>query len=257
MKKTSYLMPQPPLIAANWKMNGLKAALPVAETIAHEARAHKAQVALFPPATLLPLMAQALAGTDIRLGGQDCHHADSGAYTGDISAAMLKDSGASMVILGHSERRHGHLEPCALVARKTQAALRAGLEPIICIGETLDQRQAGLTRHVLGKQLKDSLPDDLKGQAFHVSYEPVWAIGTGLTASDEQILEAIALIRAHLDAHFGAGNATQILYGGSVKPSNAKHLLALEGVGGALVGGASLTVEDFMPIIAAADQIFR
>lgn len=247
------IMPQTHLIAANWKMNGVKASLPIARTIAEQSRGLNARVALFPPATLLPLMADALQGTDVVFGGQDCHHADSGAYTGDISAVMLKDSGASMVILGHSERRHGHLEPCALVARKSLAALRAGLEPIICIGETLDQRQAGLTIPVLTRQLVDSVTSDLKGQAFHVSYEPVWAIGTGLVATDAQILEAFALIGAHLDKHFGTA-APQLLYGGSVKASNAAQLLALEGVSGALVGGASLTVEDFMPIIHAADK---
>ncbi|MDI7774536.1 triose-phosphate isomerase [Asticcacaulis sp. EMRT-3] len=247
-------MPQTHLIAANWKMNGTKAALPVAQTIAAQSRKHaNGVIALFPPVTLLPLMAEALAGTGVRLGGQDCHHADFGPYTGDISAAMLKDSGASMVILGHSERRHGHLEPCALVARKARAALRAGIEPIICIGETLDQRQAGLTAQVLRRQLSDSLPDELKDASFHVSYEPVWAIGTGLAASDDQIREAIAIIHQHLDQRFGNGFVGHILYGGSVNPSNARHLLSLEGINGALIGGASLTVETFMPIVAATD----
>lgn len=230
-------------------MNGLKAQIPVAEAIANGAKAYASRVVLFPPATLLEPLSRANIG--LTLGGQDCHHADHGAFTGDISAAMLKDAGADMVILGHSERRHGHLEPCALVARKVQAALRAGLEPIICIGETLDQRQAGLTDQVLTKQMADSLPDDLKGQAFHVSYEPVWAIGTGLVASDEQILAAHALIRDYLSKRF-KGADPNILYGGSVKPGNAQRLLALEGVGGALVGGASLTAEDFLAIIAAA-----
>ena len=244
-------MPQPHLIAANWKMNGLRSQLPVARAIADGARAQRARVALFPPATLLSDMAAVLTETGVALGGQDCHHADHGAYTGDLSAAMLKDAGASMVILGHSERRHGHLEPCALVARKVQAAVRAGLEPIVCIGETLDQRTAGLTAQVLLKQLGDSLPDELTGRAFHVSYEPVWAIGTGLVASDDQILEAHALIRTYLGKRF-RGSEPNILYGGSVKPGNARHLLSLEGVGGALVGGASLTVEDFLPIVAAA-----
>ncbi|ESQ82937.1 MULTISPECIES: triose-phosphate isomerase [unclassified Asticcacaulis] len=245
-------MPHRHLIAGNWKMNGLKSALPVAQAIAAQSAAHKARVALFPPATLLPLMAEALQGTKLLLGGQDCSHADGGAYTGDVSAAMLKDAGATMVILGHSERRHGHLEPCSLVARKVQAALRAGLEPIICIGETLDQRQGGLTVPVLSRQLTDSLPRALEGHKFHVSYEPVWAIGTGLTASDAQILEAFALIRKHIDTYFGDADPC-LLYGGSVKPSNAAQLLALKGVGGALVGGASLTVEEFLPIVAAAD----
>ncbi len=248
-------MPHNHLIAGNWKMNGLSASLSIAEAIAEQSQAYSASVALFPPASLLPLMSRALEGSGIILGGQDCHHADSGAYTGDISAAMLKDAGASMVILGHSERRHGHLEPCALVARKAQAALRAGLEPIICIGETLDQRQAGLTRQVLSRQLKDSLPEDLHGRIFHVSYEPVWAIGTGLIASDEQILEAFALIRSHLTERFGPDiTEPNLLYGGSVKPENAGHTLSLQGVSGALVGGASLSVDDFLKIIAAAEQ---
>ena len=245
-------MPHRHLIAANWKMNGLRAQIPAAVAIAEGARSYPARVALFPPATLLPALSDALAGSSVALGGQDCHHADHGPYTGDISAAMLKDAGASMVMLGHSERRHGHLEPCALVARKAQAALRAGLEPIICVGETLDQRQAGLTTQVVTKQLNDSLPDELRGRAFHVSYEPVWAIGTGLVASDAQIQEAIALIRAYLDRRFKGEAAPNILYGGSVKPGNALHLLGLEGVSGALVGGASLKALDFLAIVAAA-----
>ncbi|ESQ89647.1 triosephosphate isomerase [Asticcacaulis sp. AC460] len=245
-------MPQRHLIAANWKMNGLAAALPVAEAIAEIARSHASDVAIFPPATLLPLMHRVLEGTPVRLGGQDCHYMDGGAYTGDISAAQLRDAGASLVILGHSERRHGHLEPCELVARKVGAALRADLIPIVCIGETLDQRKAGKTVDVLTKQLRDSLPDDLDGREFHVSYEPVWAIGTGMIASDAQIVEAIGLIRTWLSERFPGANPN-ILYGGSVKPSNAAHVLKLSGVGGALVGGASLTVEEFAPIIAAGD----
>jgi triosephosphate isomerase len=242
------------LIAGNWKMNGLKSALPVAQAIAELSRHHpNARVAIFPPATLLPAMAQALAGSHVSLGAQDCHHMDSGAFTGDLSAAMLRDAGAQMVILGHSERRHGHLEPCSLVARKAQAALRAGLQPLICIGETLDQRQSGLTRQVLERQLSDSLPDDLIRASFHVSYEPVWAIGTGLAASDEQIEEAFALIRNHLQRRFGPDFEGHLLYGGSVKPHNARQILNLPGISGALVGGASLSVEDFAPIIAATD----
>lgn len=178
---------------------------------------------------------------------------ESGAYTGDVSATMLKDAGAEMVILGHSERRHGHLEPCALVARKVRAAISVGLEPIICIGETLDQRQAGLTRQVLERQLSDSLPEELKSAAFHVSYEPVWAIGTGLAASDEQIIEAFALIRQHLHRRFGPDFEGHLLYGGSVKPHNARQILNLPGISGALVGGASLSVEEFAPIMAGSD----
>lgn len=240
------------LIAANWKMNGLRDQIPMARTVAEEARQYPARVALFPPVTLLPLLAEALKGTGVILGGQDCHHADHGAYTGDISAPMLKDVGAQMVLLGHSERRHGHLEPCALVARKAQAALRAGLEPIICIGETLDQRQQGLTIQVLTRQLTDSLPEELRGAIFHVSYEPVWAIGTGLAATDEQILEAFALIRQYIARRFQGDANPHLLYGGSVNAGNARQLLSLKGVSGALVGGASLKAETFLPIIAAA-----
>ena len=245
-------MPHRHLIAANWKMNGLKDHIPVARAIAEGSRDYHARVALFPPATLLPRLADALAGSHVILGGQDCHHADSGPFTGDISAAMLKDAGASMILLGHSERRHGHLEPCALVARKAVAALKAGLEPIICIGETLDQRQQGLTNQVLTRQLTDSLPDDLNGARFHVSYEPVWAIGTGMIATDAQILEAFALIRDFLNRRFRIQHQPQLLYGGSVNAGNAATLLALEGVSGALVGGASLKAETFLPIVAAA-----
>ncbi|MGZ3305021.1 MAG: triose-phosphate isomerase [Asticcacaulis sp.] len=247
-------MPHCHLVAANWKMNGLKSSLPLARTIADYSRDLMVRVALFPPATLLAPLAEALAGSGVILGGQDCHDADGGPYTGDISAAMLKDAGASMVILGHSERRHGHLEPCALVAKKVRAALRGGLEPIICIGETLDQRQAGLTGQVLAKQLSDSLPDELAGHRFHVSYEPVWAIGTGLIASDAQILEAFGLIRGHIAQRFDGASGSNLLYGGSVNAGNAPQVLQLKGVSGALVGGASLTAETFLPIIAAASK---
>ncbi len=247
-------MPHCHLVAANWKMNGLKDSLPLAKTVATFSRDHAARVALFPPATLLAVLSDALQGSGVILGGQDCHHADFGPFTGDISAAMLRDAGASMVLLGHSERRHGHLEPCALVARKARAALKAGLEPIICIGETLDQRQAGLTLQVLQRQLNDSLPDELAGERFHVSYEPVWAIGTGLIASDAQILEAFALIRRNIATRFEGTPEPNLLYGGSVNAGNARQLLELEGVSGALVGGASLTAETFLPIITAASK---
>ena len=246
-------MPHRHLIAANWKMNGLRDHVSTARAIAEGSRDYHARVALFPPATLLSRLADALKGSHIILGGQDCHHADSGPFTGDISAAMLKDAGAQMILLGHSERRHGHLEPCALVATKAVAALKAGLEPILCIGETLDQRQQGLTTQVLTRQLTDSLPEDLNGTRFHVSYEPVWAIGTGMIATDTQILEAFALIRDFLHRRFKIRHEPQLLYGGSVNASNAATLLALEGVSGALVGGASLKAETFLPIVAAAE----
>lgn len=158
-----------------------------------------------------------------------------------------------MVILGHSERRHGHKEACESVASKVEAALRAGLEPIICIGETLDQRQAGLTHAVLSKQLRDSLPEALIGRVFHVAYEPVWAIGTGHVPTDEQVVDAMLLIQKHLAQRFHGQVTPHTLYGGSVKPENARHLLSLDGVDGLLVGGASLKATDFNRIIAAAD----
>lgn len=234
-------------------MNGLKSHISIAREIAALSAKSTARVVLLPPATLLPILAQALEGTRVELGGQDCHHADSGPYTGDISATMLREAGAKLVMLGHSERRHGHLEPSALVAQKVRAALRAGLEPLVCIGETLEQRAGGLTRQILTKQLNDSLPDELRGQTFHLSYEPVWAIGTGRIATDEQIIEAFALIREFLDRRFSGEAVPHLLYGGSVKPSNAEQILRLEGVSGALVGGASLTAGDFGQIITAAD----
>jgi triosephosphate isomerase len=233
-------------------MNGLKSSIPMAHTIAETARDYNARVAIFPPFTLLPLLAQALEGTGVILGGQNCHYADGGAYTSGISAAMLKDAGAQMVLLGHSERRQGLAESCMLIARKAAAAVRGGLEPIICIGETADERDAGLTYKVLERHLKDSLPDELKGNTFHVAYEPVWAIGSGKTATDGQILEAFDQIRDHLHARFGPMPDMHLLYGGSVNPSNARQLLSLEGISGALVGGASLKAETFLPIVEAA-----
>jgi triosephosphate isomerase (TIM) len=241
-----------PLIAGNWKMNGLKASLEVATAIAAASKGARAGIALFPPYTLIGQMAEALKGSAIRIGGQDCHTETHGAFTGDISAAMLADMGAGMVLLGHSERRLGHGEACALVAKKTQAALRAGLEPIICIGETLEQRLSGLTRDVLLNQLRDSLPDDLENAAFHIAYEPVWAIGTGHSASDEQIVEAVDVIRQFLSHRFSKGPHPHILYGGSVNAENACHLLGLEGIGGALIGGASLKADSFLKIIESA-----
>jgi triosephosphate isomerase (TIM) len=246
-------MPQTlPMIAGNWKMNGLKASLEVATAIAAASAEARADVVIFPPFTLIGQMAEALKGSHVSIGGQDCHTETHGAYTGDISAAMLADMGASHVLLGHSERRLVHGEACALVARKVQAALKAGLEPVICIGETLEQRLSGLTTDVLLNQLRDSLPDDLETASFHIAYEPVWAIGTGHSASDEQIIEAVAVIRKFLSHRFAGAPHPHILYGGSVNAENAGHLLGLEGIGGALVGGASLKAESFLKIIEAA-----
>ena len=229
------------LVAGNWKMNGLGASLGEAEALAKalQEQAAACRVALCPPATLVDRMARALAGGPVELGGQDCHAEVSGAFTGSVSAAMLTDAGATLVILGHSERRAGFGETDADVAAKVEAALAAGLEPIICIGETLAEREAGQAVEVVSRQVAGSLPSSLAGKAFAVAYEPVWAIGTGLTPTLEQIEEVHAAVRAAMVAKLGeGGRVAPILYGGSVKPSNAAEILAVAEVGGALVGGA-------------------
>ncbi|HEY3951339.1 triose-phosphate isomerase [Phenylobacterium sp.] len=241
-----------PLIAGNWKMNGLTAALDEARKIAAGAGAAKGRVAICPPATLLQRLGQAVAGSAVLTGGQDCHPEPAGAFTGDVAAEMLADAGAALVILGHSERRAGHAETDALVAKKVLAALRAGLEPIVCVGETQAQREAGHALEVVTGQVRGSLPAELSGKAFCVAYEPIWAIGTGLTPTTSQIEEMHRAIRATLRATFGAASdPAPILYGGSVKPSNAAEILHAAEVGGALVGGASLKADDFLEIAAA------
>ncbi|MEG1452100.1 triose-phosphate isomerase [Brevundimonas sp.] len=242
------------LIAGNWKMNGVGESLEEAAAlrVALDAEAANCRVALCPPATLIDRMAQTLGGSAIEIGGQDCHGAASGAYTGSVSAEMVADAGANLVILGHSERRAGFGETDADVAAKAEAALAAGLEPIICVGETLAQREAGEAVSVVSNQVMGSLPVSLSCKPFAVAYEPVWAIGTGLTPTLEQIEEVHAAVRAAITARLGAGgDHAVILYGGSVKPSNAKEILAVPEVGGALVGGASLKAEDFLGIIRA------
>ena len=236
-------------------MNGLAADLGEARALA-EALAEEAaltRVALCPPATLIAQMNWQLKDAAVEIGGQDCSPVASGAYTGDVSAAMLKDAGAGLVILGHSERRAGHGETDAIVAAKVEAALAVGLEPIICVGETLEQRQAGDAVEVVSGQVMASLPVSLNGRAFAVAYEPVWAIGTGLTPTLQQIEEVHAAVRAAMVARLGeGGRKAPILYGGSVKPNNATEILAVAEVGGALVGGASLKAADFLGIIRAA-----
>ena len=242
------------LVAGNWKMNGLGASLGEAEALAKalQEQAAACRVALCPPATLIDRMARVLADTPVELGGQDCHAETSGAFTGSVSAAMVADAGARLVILGHSERRAGFGETDIDVAAKVEAALAAGLEPIICIGETLAEREAGQAIAVVSRQVAGSLPPSLSGKAFAVAYEPVWAIGTGLTPTLEQIEEVHAAVRAAMVAKLGeGGRVAPILYGGSVKPSNAAEILAVADVGGALVGGASLKAEDFLGIIRA------
>jgi triosephosphate isomerase len=237
-----------PLIAGNWKMNGDAAALAEARATAAGLAGTKARVAICPPATLVSRAAEALKGSAVAVGGQDCRAEASG----DVAAGMLADAGASLVILGHSERRAGYGETDALVAAKVGAALAAGLEPIVCVGETLEQRKAGDALKVVTGQVRGSLPAQLAGKAFAVAYEPVWAIGTGLTPTTPEIEEVHRAIRATLVEMFGDnGKAPPILYGGSVKPSNAAEILHAAEVGGALVGGASLKAEDFLGIIRA------
>lgn len=243
-----------PLVAGNWKMNGLSASLTEAETMAKALAggSDKADVLICPPATLVAKLAWAIRGSRIGVGGQDCHAKASGAHTGDVSAEMLKDVGASAVIVGHSERRADHGEDDATVRAKCEAAHRAGLVAIVCVGETAAQRQAGQTLAIVGGQLAGSLPEACRATDTIVAYEPVWAIGTGLTPTAADVAEVHAAIRAALSKRFGPeGARMRILYGGSVKASNAGELMAVANVNGALVGGASLKAADFLGIIAA------
>ena len=239
------------LIAGNWKMNGLLAeAMALSKHVAAGAGGLPCDLLVCPPATVIRPVAGVLAGTPVAVGGQDCHGAASGAHTGDIAAAMLRDAGATWVILGHSERRHDHAETDAEVAAKVAAAVAAGLAPIVCVGETEAERLAGRQEAVVGGQLAGSLPRDFAGV---VAYEPVWAIGTGRTPTEADVAAKHGFIRATLLRQLGAaGRGVRILYGGSVKPSNAGLLLALPEVGGALVGGASLVGADFLAIARAA-----
>ena len=239
------------LIAGNWKMNGLRAdAHALAEAVAAGARDLACDVLLCPPATLLHAVGPALAGTGVGLGGQDCHMAASGAHTGDVSAAMLRDAGAGFVIVGHSERRADHGENDTMVRLKAEAAMAAGLVPIVCVGETEQHRLSGNAEVVVASQIDGSVPPGFAGV---VAYEPVWAIGTGRTATEEDVAAMHATIRAQLLSTLGeAGRGVRILYGGSVKPGNAAALLAIPEVGGALVGGASLVAADFLAIARAA-----
>ena len=238
------------LAAGNWKMNGTGASLTELETLASAPLPEGVEVLICPPATLLS-RAAAVAGA-VQIGGQDCHAKTSGAHTGDISAEMLKDAGASHVILGHSERRADHGETDEAVRAKTEAAHTAGLTAVVCIGETLEEREAGATLQVVGMQLAGSLPDGTTGANTVVAYEPVWAIGTGKVPTIEQIAEVHDSLRAALLQRFGeAGDDIALLYGGSVKPTNAAEIFAVSNVDGALVGGASLKAADFAPINAA------
>lgn len=245
-----------PLVAGNWKMHGLKAALSEAMAVRDAINLASAEtspdVMICPPATLLSALADLAKGSTLQIGGQDCHGAASGAHTGDISAEMLSDAGATAVIVGHSERRANHGELDRAVLEKARAAHQAGLTAIVCIGETAGQRLAGLTLEVVTRQLKGSLPVEAASRNTIIAYEPVWAIGTGLTPTLDDVAATHAAIRAELVTRFGiGGHEIRILYGGSVKPTNAKELLAIQNVNGALVGGASLKADDFLKIIAA------
>jgi triosephosphate isomerase len=244
-----------PLVAGNWKMNGLRPSVRELEALAKGLEEAPIDVGIMvcPPATLLLGFSKMAADAGIELGGQDCHTGVSGANTGDLSPEMLADSGAVAVIVGHSERREDHGETDALVKAKAEAAHRAGITAIVCIGETAGQRSYGLTLDVVKRQLVNSMPKGASSGNTIIAYEPVWAIGTGLTPTVDDVGEVHALIRSQLGEILGddAGSKVRILYGGSVKPANAKELMAVENVNGALVGGASLKADDFLGIIAA------
>jgi len=244
-------MPRTKLVAGNWKMNGLAADLDFLDAIAPAASVSPADILLCPPATLLAAAGVRARPHGILTGGQDCHAAVSGAHTGDLSAAMLRDAGASYVIVGHSERRADHGESDAVVRDKAAAALAAGLVPVVCVGETRAEREAGKAETVIGRQLEASLPAVENSQELVIAYEPVWAIGTGLTANAEDVEAMHGFIRSRLPQPA----TTRILYGGSVKPDNAATLLHLPDVDGALVGGASLQADDFNSIIACAGGV--
>lgn len=245
------------LIAGNWKMNGLLAdGVDLAKGVAREVKAlgkTDLEFLVCPPFTLLTSTKKALRGAKVSLGAQDCHFAVKGAHTGDVSPAMLKDVGCTYVILGHSERRADHKESNELINKKSIAAYEQGLKAIICIGETEAERDAGKTIDVCTKQILGSVPDNATASNTVIAYEPVWAIGTGKTPTSKDVQEVHAAIRKVLAKKLGKGNANKmrILYGGSVKPSNAKEFLSLEDVDGALIGGASLKVEDFLGIAKA------
>ncbi len=249
-------MNQPqPLVAGNWKMNGLRDSVKEAQSLAGRlagADGINADVMICPPALLVAQFSAELASSQILIGGQDCHSESSGAHTGDIAAEMLADAGASAVIVGHSERRADHGETSEEVCAKAAAAHRAGLTAIICVGETESERKGGQTLDLITKQLSRSIPESATAQNSVIAYEPVWAIGTGLTPTLDDVGEVHAHIRSHLVSALGQGDASamRILYGGSVKPGNAAELMAVEDVNGALVGGASLKAEDFWGIIS-------
>lgn len=244
-----------PLMAGNWKMNGTSASLSELHAIARGFMGGldaETEALVCVPATLLSRASDILSATPVRTGGQDCHFKESGAHTGDISAEMLKDAGAFYVIVGHSERRQDHGETDAVVRAKAEAAWRAGLTAIVCIGETRSEREEGKTLDILSRQIVGSVPAGATARTTVIAYEPVWAIGTGLTPTPADVAEAHAHIRSELARKIGAeAERMRLLYGGSVKPSNASELLGVANVNGALVGGASLKAADFLAIAEA------
>ncbi|ASY62736.1 Triosephosphate isomerase [Sinorhizobium sojae CCBAU 05684] len=248
-----------PLVAGNWKMNGTRQSLDQIKAIAEGVKgelAAKVETLICPPATLLYVATALCEDSPLAIGAQDCHHKQSGAHTGDISAEMIADCFGTHVIIGHSERRTDHAESDALVKAKTEAAYAAELVAIVCIGETEVERKSGKTLDVLKRQLAESLPDAATAANTVIAYEPVWAIGTGLTPTAADVEEAHAFMRRELVARFGAaGGKMRILYGGSVKPSNAKELMGVANVDGALIGGASLKAEDFLAIYGAYEEL--
>ncbi|PRD42238.1 triose-phosphate isomerase [Phyllobacterium phragmitis] len=244
-----------PLVAGNWKMNGTGGSLAELSAIAAGLSSdlgQKLDAVICVPATLLSRAAETLVSETIDLGGQDCHVKESGAHTGDISAAMLKEAGASHVIVGHSERRTDHHETDELIRAKTETAWKAGLAAIVCVGETAAERQEKRTLEIIGRQLLGSLPDNVRNDTTVIAYEPVWAIGTGQTPTADDVEKVHAFMRSELIARFGSeGAKLRLLYGGSVKPANAVELLGVSNVDGALVGGASLKATDFLAICEA------
>jgi triosephosphate isomerase len=241
-----------PLVAGNWKMNGLRAAVAELDAVCqgyNKALQAKADLMVCPPATLILAFADKARGRGVLIGGQDCAPEPAGAFTGDLSAEMLKDAGASAVIVGHSERRAGHGETDAAVRAKAEAAFRAGLTAIICVGETKAERDAGKTLEVVSRQLQGSVPDAATAANTVIAYEPVWAIGTGVTPTAAQAAAVHTHIRGALSRRFGPkAEGMRILYGGSVKPDNAAALMQAKDVDGVLVGGASLKAKDFLAI---------
>lgn len=243
------------LAAGNWKMNVSPEGLAMIDALAVAHGNAACEILLCPPTTLLPLAATRAADTPVSIGGQTCHPAEKGAHTGDVSAEMLRDAGAAYVIVGHSERRAAYGETDGTVRAQAEAAHRAGLTAIICLGESLEEREAGKALDVIRTQLGGSLPQKATGTSVVIAYEPIWAIGTGKIPTMDEIAEVHAQLRADVVRHLGDdGQNVRLLYGGSVKPDNAADIFGTPDVDGALVGGASLKTEDFSPIIAALDQ---